>query len=62
MGLYSTSFSMSCMTQGCTGMGQVSTFVRIRVVEYYASQNATPGLEIDSKDSVRMLVVKCTYD
>ena len=41
-----TSFNKYCATQGHTGMGQAFTFEHAVVVEYYGSQNGTPGCKI----------------
>ena len=54
--LRSRSFGKSCTTWGCTWMGQVFTFARGEVLEYCASQNATPITEAFS--SVQVILEK----
>ena len=56
LGLCSTSFNMYCTTQGRTGIGQEFTFACDGLVEYCASQNATPNSypEIDSTKQWRI--------
>ena len=54
--LRSRSFGKSCTTWGCTGMGQVFIFARDEVLEYCASQNATPITEAFS--SVQVILEK----